>query len=106
MTDALPPDALITLHSHVTGRTFTYRLRLAPLIRVRHYYVDWLDGHTNDARSFLLGRIFQNGQYYYAPTSEIPVDSPQALAFGWYWWHRHALPPSISVEIQENRNVA
>ena len=101
----LPPDSTITLRSLPTGRTFTYRIRRAPLLHLHFHYVDFTIGHTNEATAYPLGRIFDS-TYHHSPMSEIPFDSPISLAFAWYWRHRAALPPTISVETQENSQAA
>ena len=100
-----PADAIITLHSLRTGRTFTYRLRRAPLRHFHCLYIDHLTNLTNESSINLLGRVVRD-TYYHSPASEIPPDSPITLAFDWYWRHRAALPPTISVETIENPYAA
>lgn len=86
----LAGNATFTLVSVGTGTRFTYRVRgveMNPGMRTVPFFVELLNGSSNETDFGFLGTIFPAGlfRYVHGKKSKISKSAPSAKAFAWFW---------------------
>lgn len=86
--------AIFTIANSNTNGRFTYKVRGMKDRDI--FFVSVLTGSDNENSYTFLGTIFPYG-YFRSKKSTISESAPSAVAFDWFYKHKHHLPLNVRV---------